>query len=314
MATLTPMAGPVIVDQPAVGNIRYGLFTAANGPLDLPRHAAIGGVTYVQEHCGQGHLLAAASCTNPTIPPFIDTCDGQAVGLPFQIEAGLKIGAVPYDAPEVERRARVRLADNAQYVAEQAFWGGNADVQPVLQRWEFNGNTNTAVPGIIDKTPTPGTPVTIEYGLGLLEDALAAYSFPGIIHARPLVAPYAAERSLAPIPIRAAKGSPLLPQLTPMGNVWSFGRGYSGNKPDNDATAPAAGTAYMVATGVTTVWLEPDVHVNPPNKEFDRVGNAWQTTAWQAGAITVDCVAFYVLIELDSMTRGTGTTTAGTLY
>lgn len=314
MATLTPMAGPVVVDQPPVGNIRYGLFTAANGPLDLPKHAEIGGVTYVQEHCGNAHLLAAASCSNPTVPPSIDGCDATAVGLPFQIEAGLKIGAIPYDSPEVERRARIRLGDNAQYIAEQAFWGGTADVQPVLQRTEFNGNTNTANPGIIDVTPTPGTPVTIEYGLGRLEDALAQYSYPGVIHARPLVAPYAVERSLAPYPVRQARGQQLLPQLTPMGNVWSFGRGYSGNKPDNDASAPAAGTAYMVATGVVTVWLSPDVHVNPPEREFDRSGNAWQTTAWQAGAITVDCVAFYVLIELDSMTRGTGTTVAGTLY
>lgn len=306
MATLTPMAGPVIVDQPPVGNIRYGLFAAANGPLDLPAHGEIGGVTYVQEHCGNAHLLAAASCSNPTIPASIDACDGQATGLPFQIEAGLKLGALPYDAPEVVRRARVRLGDNAQYIAEQAFWGGTADVQPVLQRWEFNGNTNTSVPGIQDVTPTPGTAVTIEYGLGLLEDALAQYSYTGIIHARPLVAPYAAERSLAPIPVRTTKGANLGVQLTPMGNIWSFGRGYSGKKPTDDSVTPAAGTAYMVATGATTVWLDPDVHVNPPDRTFDRVGNAWQTTAWQAGAITVDCVAFFVLIELDSMTRGTG--------
>ena len=308
MATLTPMAGPVIVDQPAVGNIRYGLFTAANGPFDMPEHGDIGGVTYVQEHCGNSHLWAAASCTGATVNGGllpIDGCDATAVGLPFQNVTTLKIGAVPYDATEVERRARIRLNDNSQYIAEQAFWGGTADVQPVLQRTEFNGNTNTANPGILDVTPTPGTAVTLEYGLAKLEDALAAYSYPGIIHARPLVASYAAERSLAPIPVRAAKGAVLLPQLTPMGNVWSFGRGYSGNKPDNDATAPAAGTAYLVATGVTTVWRDPNVYVSPPEKTFDRSGNAWQTVATQAMAITVDCVAFYVLVSLNAMTFAT---------
>lgn len=312
MAALTPMAGPVIVDQPAVGNIRYGLFAAANGPFDMPDHGDIGGVTYVQEHCGNSHLWAAASCSNPTVNGGVlplDACDLAAVGLPFQNIATLKIGAVPYDATEVERRARVRLNDNSQYIAEQAFWGGTADVQPVLQRGELNGNG-----GILDITPTPGTAVTIEYGVGLLEDALAAYSYPGIIHARPLVAPYAAERSLAPIPVRATRGATLGAQLTPMGNVWSFGRGYSGNKPNNDASAPAAGTAYLVATGVTTVWKDPNIYVSPPEKTFDRSGNAWQTAAQQAMAITVDCVAFFVLVELDSMTRGTGTTVAGTLY
>lgn len=311
MAALTPMTGPVYVPQPAVGNIRYGLFTAANGPFPMPAHAEVGGVQYLEEHCGQAHLLAAASCSNPTITAAaaLDGCDGTAIGLPFEVVAGIKTSAFPYDAAEVERRVRVRLSDNRQYVTEQAFWGGNADVQSVLQRAELNGGS-----GILDVTPTPGTPVTIEYGLGRLEEALAQYSYPGIVHARPVVAGYAAERSLAPIPVRAAKGSPLLPQLTPMGNVWSFGRGYSGNLPTNDATAPAAGTAYMVATGVTTLWEDPNVYVSPPEKTFDRSGNAWQTTAQQAMAITVDCVAFFVLIELDSMTRGTGTTTAATLY
>lgn len=311
MATLTPMTGPVIVNQPPVGNIRYGLFSAANGPYDMPDHGDIGGVQYVEEHCGSAHLWAAASCFSPTVNGGllpIDACDGTAIGLPFQAIASLKIGAFPWDSPEVERRARVRLGDNAQYVAEQAFWGGSADVQPALQRPELNGGS-----GILDITPTPGTAVTIEYGLGLLEDALAQYSYPGIIHARPVVSPFAAERMLAPTPLQLPKG-PTGVQFTPMGNVWSFGRGYSGHKPTDDSVAPAAGTAYMVATGVVAVWRDPAVHVNPPEKSFDRSGNAWQTTAQQAYAITVDCVAFFVLIALNSMTATTGPANTGTLY
>jgi len=310
MAYLTPMAGPVIVDQPAVGRIRYGLYTAANGPFDLPPHGAIGGVQYMQEHCGQGHLLAAASCGTPTIGiGTLDGCDATAVGLPFQAVAELKAGAFPYTAEEVERRVRIRLNDNEQFIAESAFWGGTADVQPVLQRAELNGGS-----GILDVTPTPGTAVTFEYGLGLLEDALAGYSYPGIIHARPVVAAYAAERSLAPIPVRADKGAVLPPQLTPMGNIWSFGRGYSGHKPTDDTVVPANGQAYLVATGAVTVWRDRDVFVNPPERTFDRSGNAWQTTAQRAMAITIDCVAFFVLVGLDAMTASTGAATAGRLY
>jgi len=307
MAALTPMTGPVYVDQPAVGNIRYGLFTAANGPFPMPDHGDVGGVQYLEEHCGQAHLLAAASCSSPTIAASttLDACDGTAIGLPFQVVAGLKAGAFPYDAAEVERRARIRLNDNAQYVTEQAFWGGNADVQAALMRPELNGS------GILDVTPTPGTPVTIEYGVGLLEDALAAYSYPGILHCRPIVTPYLVERQMMPLPQQKGLTGK---QYTPMGNVWSFGRGYSGNKPNNDATAPTAGTAYIAATGATTIWSDPRIFVSPPERTFDRSGNAWQTTAQQAYSITVDCVAFFVLVELDSMTRGTGTTTAATLY
>jgi hypothetical protein len=305
------MTGPVYVDQPAVGNIRYGLFTAANGPFDLPVHGAVGGVQYLQEHCGQAHLLAAASCTSPTITAgsTLDSCDSAAIGLPFQVVAGLKAGAFPYDAAEVERRARIRLDDNAQYVAEQAFWGGNADVQPALQRPELNGGS-----GIIDVTTTPGTPVTIEYGVALLEDALAQYSYPGILHARPIITPYLVERQMMPLPQRQARGLTGV-QYTPMGNVWSFGRGYSGNKPNNDSVSPSAGTAYIAATGAVTVWRDPQVYVNPPEKSFDRSGNAWQTTAQQAYATTIDCVAFFVLVELDAMTRGTGgASNSGAIY
>jgi hypothetical protein len=309
MATLTPMTGPVYVDQPAVGNIRYGLFSAANGPFPMPDHGAVGGVQYLEEHCGQAHLLAAASCSNPSIAvsTTLDACDGAAIGLPFDVVAGLKAGAFPYDAAEVERRLRIRLNDNAQYVAEQAFWGGNADVQPALQRAELNGNS-----GILDITPTPGTAVTIEYGVGLLEDALSAYSYPGILHCRPIVTPYLVERQMMPLPqTKSLTGR----QYTPMGNVWSFGRGYSGNKPNNDASSPAAGTAYIVATGAVTIWRDDNVFVTPPARTFDRSGNAWQANAQQAYATTIDCVAFFVLVELDSMTRGTGpAATTTTIY
>jgi hypothetical protein len=292
-----------------VGSIRYGLFSAANGPFDMPDHGDVGGVQYLEEHCGQAHLMAAASCSDPTVTiGTLDGCDGTAIGLPYQVVAELKAGAFPYDAAEVERRARVRLADNAQYVAEQAFWGGNADVQAALLRPEINGGS-----GILDITPTPGTPVTIEYGVGLLEDALAAYSYPGILHARPIVTPYLVERQMMPLPQRQAKGLVGV-QYTPMGNVWSFGRGYSGNKPNNDASAPAAGTAYIVATGAVTVWRDPRVFVNPPERAFDRAGNAWQTTAQQAYATTIDCVAFFVLVNLTAMTASTGAAIAGSLF
>jgi len=309
MATLTPMTGPVFVPQPNVGTIRYGLFTTANGPFPMPDHGDVGGVQYLEEHCGSAHLLAAASCSNPTIVAgtTLDGCDGTAIGLPFQVVAGLKAGAFPYDAAEVERRVRIRLNDNSQYITEQAFWGGNADVQPALQRPELNGGT-----GILDLTPTPGTPVTIEYGLGLLEDALSQYSYPGIIHARPVVSPFAAERMLSPTPLQLPKG-PTGVQYTPMGNTWSFGRGYSGNKPNNDASAPAAGTAYMVGTGAVTVWRDDKVWVNPPEKSFDRSGNAWQAIGQQAYAITVDCVAFFVLIALQAMTANSSTTPGTTV-
>jgi hypothetical protein len=298
MATLTPMAGPVYVPQPAVGTIRYGLYQAANGPFPMPDHGDIGGVQYLEEHCGQAHLLAAASCSNPTIlaGTTLDACDGTAVGMPFEVVAGIKTGAFPYDAAEVERRVRIRLADNEQFVAEQAFWGGNADVQPVLQQNSGNGVNGSN--GILDVTPTPGTAVSIEAGVGILEDALSAYSYPGVLHCRPSVTPFLAERNLMPRPEQGGRKTGAM--ATPMGNAWSFGRGYSGNQPKTEA-APAAGNAYIVGTGAVTIWRNDAIYVNPPERTFDRSGNAWQTTAQRAMAITIDCVAFFVLVSLAGM-------------
>lgn len=308
MAALTPMAGPVYVNQPNVGSIRYGLFAAANGPFDMPPHGDIGGVQYLEEHCGTAHLWPAASCSAATVNGGVfplDTCDGTAIGLPFEVVASYRMGTFPYNEDELTRRVRVRHQDNAQYVAEQAFWGGNADVGSVI---------GTAGHGftLSDVTPTPGTPVTIEYGLGLLEDALAQYSYPGVIHARPVVSPFAAERMLAPTPLQLPKG-PTGVQYTPMGNVWSFGRGYSGNKPSDDTVVPAAGTAYMVATGAVTIWRDPKIYTNPAYRSMDRSANQLQITAQQAYAITVDCVAFFVLIALEAMTATSSTTPGATV-
>lgn len=308
MAPLTPMTSPVYVEQPPVGSIRYGLWSAAVGPLPMPTHGEIGGVQYLEEHCGVGHLWPAASCSPATLNSGLfplDGCDGTAIGLPFQAIATYKSGPWPYSEEEFTRRVRVRHQDNAQYVTEQAFWGGNADVQSVLASSGL-GFTNS------DITPTPGTPVTIEYGVGLLEDFLAQYSYPGVFHARPLVSPYATERLLS-VPDKGSQAGSRK-YLTPMGNQWSFGRGYSGNKPNNEASTPTAGTAYIQATGVVTVWQDPKIFTNPVQRSMDRSANQYQVTAQQAYALTVDCVAAFVLVELDGMTRGTGTTTAATLY
>lgn len=307
MAPLTPLAGPVYVDQPLVGTIRYGLWSAATGPLKMPAHGEIGGVQYLEEHCGTAHLWPAASCSPATLNGGLfplDTCDGAAIGLPFEVVATLKMGPIPWSEAEIERRVRIRLNDNAQYVTEQAFWGGNADVASVVGTSNL-GFTNS------DITPTPGTPVTIEYGVALLEDFLSQYSYPGVFHARPIVAPYATERLLCVPDKGSMAGS--RKYLTPMGNQWSFGRGYAQAHPLT-GTPASAGQAYIQATGLVTVWFDETVYVNPVQRSMDRSANQYQVTAQQAYAVTVDCVAAFVLIELDGMTRGTGTTVAATLY
>jgi len=304
MATLVPMSGPIKVDQPNVGTIRYGLFSAAGGPLDLPAHGSLGGVYYDQEHCGQGHLWPSASCGTASSNKPMDACDGAALGMPFQVIASLQMGAFPWSEAEFTRRVRVRLQDNAQQIAEQAFWGGTADVGDVLRGTPSPNFTNKGFT-LTDKTPTPGTPVPLEYGVAILEDNLANYGYPGIIHARPIVSPFATERLLA-----IADGKPGTANnkyRSPMGNVWSFGRGYSGLNPSDGSaipgppTAPSVANAYLVGTGPVTVFRDPTVYVNPIFRTMDRTGNQLLAVAEQAYAMTVECVAYFVLVSLVGM-------------
>lgn len=298
MAPLTPLSGPVYVDQPPVGSIRYGLWAAAGGPFDMPHHAEVGGVQYLEEHCGQGHLWAAASCSSPTVNGGvkpIDPCDGTAVGLPFTALASLTMGAISWTQDEIARRVNVRLTDNAQQVCENAFWGGNADVADNWTTFVASGGTLT------DVTPTPGTAVSIELGVGLLENYIANYGYPGVFHAQPVVSPFATERLLS-VPNKSTLDSSQR-YLTPMGNRWSFGRGYSGNKPGANGTVPVAGTAYIAVTGPVNIWRG-QAYTNPIWQTMTRTTNPSNQVlaiAEQPYAITIDCTAAFVLINLAGM-------------
>ena len=294
MAALTPMTAPVYVDQPPVGTVRYGLMQAANGPLPMPAHGEIGGVQYLQQHCGAGHLWPAASCGTASSNKPLDVCDGVAIGLPFEVIASYKVGAFPRNEAEVEQAVRTRLADNAQFVVEQAFWGagGSADVADLL-------HTSGLTPA--DVTPVPGTAVPIEVGLGLLEQFMAAYSYPGIFHTTPLVSPFLTERLLS-VP-DGKPGSATSIYRSPMGNKWSFGRGYSGLHPVTGAAVPgtANANAYIVASGPVTVWRDDNVYVNPIYRAMDRQANQLIAIAEQAYAMTIDCLVGFVLVSLNGM-------------
>lgn len=276
------------VAQPPVGPSRYGLFMPANGPLDMPAHADISGITYEEEHCGAGFLWPAAQCaTVPDAKTFPAVCAGLAIGLPFVTAATWQVGPVGRDEAEFTRRTLVRLHDNEQLLVERAFWGGQTAPTAVPDVMATSGITP------VDVTPTPGTAVSIELGVGLLEDYLGTYGYQGIIHARPSVAPFATERRLS---IATAPGDTRNRYLDPLGNAWSFGAGYSGNKPD-DGTPPAAGKAYLVGTGAVTLWKGTE-HVNPPLRSMNRTTNQVLVLAERPWIAAIDCLIGYVLVNL----------------
>lgn len=290
MGLITGTGVGVVVPQPSVGNARYGLFAAANGPYDLPRHGDISGVTYEQEHCGQGFLWPGPQCPPPAQSKTFNPCDGFSTGLPFTIAATYQAGAIGHDEATFRQRVLTRLRDDSQRLVEMAFWGGRTAAPTVADVLSSQASAPT------DVTPVVGTPVSLELGIGLLEEYLATYSYRSVFHARPIVSPFATERRLS-LP-DGKPGAPGTRYLTPMGNVWSFGRGYSGNLPITPFTAPAAGTAYIVATGPVTLHRDPEPMVNPPYRSMDRVANQIMMLAEQVWTANIDCIAGYVLVNL----------------
>jgi len=289
----TPITGlgpGVVVGQPQVGAQRYGLFSASNGPLDMPPHGEISGVTYEAEHCGDGFLWVPASLNAPGQSKTFDGCNPFPYGIPFTVGATYHTSAIGRSEADMERLVRIRHADNQQAIVEQMFWGGRT-VAPLMADLLTGAGITMQ-----DVTPTPGTACPIEMGIGLLENYLATYPYRGVLHAQPIVSPFATERLLS-VP-DGKPGAAGTKYLSPMGNVWSYGRGYSGNKPDNAATVPVAGTAYIVATGPVSLWRDPTVYVNPPLRSMNRSTNEVFVLAEQAWAGTIECLIGYVLVNL----------------
>lgn len=280
----------VVVDQPAVGSLRYGLLSVANGPLELPAHGALSGLTYEAEHCGDGFLWPAAQC-----PPLDDEKDfdpgcALGIGVPYTVGATYQAGAIGHTEADLRRRALVRHRDNRQKLVEQEFWGGRTAAPVLTDVLNSSGLTITDLTG--------GTAVSIEDGLAALEEFLADYPYRGILHARPAVSVYATERLLS-----VPDGKPAGPNtryVSPMGNFWSFGRGYSGNNPDT-AVAPGAGEAYIVATGTVTNWAGPE-QINPLYRSMDRTTNQVYALVEQPWATAIDCLIGYALVTLDGTT------------
>lgn len=294
---VTPITGNgpgVYVDQPQVGAQRYGLLSAADGPYPLPPHAAISGVEYEAMHCGDGYLWPPASCAPPATAKVFDACNPMVWGSPFTLQATYQVSAIGRTEEQMRRTAETRLRDNQQALAEQMFWGGRT-VAPTMPDLLNVAVTSGAITAMTDVTTTPGTPESFTAGVGLLEDFLAQYPYRGILHARPRVSSFAAER-LQSVP-DGKPGAAGTKYLSPMGNVWSFGRGYSGNKPD-DATVPAAGSAYIVATGPVTFWNDPNINTNPPFRSMDRSSNTVYVLSEQAWVGAIECVIGYVLVSL----------------
>lgn len=269
--------GPLIAGPEPVGR-RYGLLSAAAGPIDLPPHGDGGGVRYVDVACGVAHSWPIACEAGELVSERKqfdpDNPTTEAVG--FTVYGALDCGSVGYSGSEFMRDTERRLVNGEQGAAERALWTGTSDVS----------GTPLGIPNFTDDaTPIAladeGDIAAVVSGLEEWIYTTQGYGYTAYIHAPVAVAAWAASLYLV------VKDGNLL--KTPYGSIWVFGGGYPGT--GAGGAAPPAGGQYIVVTGQTTVWRSADIFTSPVPQVLDRATNQYQLLSERQYAIGFDCFA-----------------------
>lgn len=278
---------PVLVEKPTPSQpLRYGIFQAANGPLELPTHARNGGLRYVHSLCaeGFGYEIECIGDQNSKAS-FFELGTETVTGLPFIVGATLQCGSVGYTFEELRAMTVARLVGVEQAMVEEIFSTSTFGQGPGL----------VAADGI---TTVTGAGDTVADVLSELERArycgftgnTAQYGVPGILHVA--------------IPVLNALKEAHLVEYgsdnrwrTPMGTIVSAGC-YANNDPAG--AAPADGVFWMYLTGQTTIWRTPDseIQVAPQEGSLDRTTNQYLMLAEREYVVTYECGGFAKAVTL----------------
>lgn len=263
--------GPVAVENPTPAAQRYGLFSAAVGPLPLPVHARGGGVWYRDRGTNMPDGMEVV-CESQSLT-FDAGCGALVTGVPFYVLATMSAGSVAMPQDEIRAVLMEQLFNNEQSVVENVFSDGLFG--------QANSLANNAT------APTALTAATgFQQALGRLDGWLASVtSRRGIIHVPATFNSY----FTADLGIYREGGR----YYTQMGNVVAFGN-YTGKTPAG--AAPAAGHTTIYACESTTVWRTPDndILVSPYEANLD-LGRFVTSTAAMNNQINAMALREYVV-------------------
>jgi hypothetical protein len=270
MVALIP---PVLLEAKPTPSVprRYGLLQAANGPLELPIHARIGGIQYVNETCGEGFGYEV-ECVDALDAKTFDSGLEIVTGVPFVVYSTILCGSVGYTQDEFNAMAASRLMSVEQTVVEQVFSSGDVGQAPSLAN-------NTPAATVIATGGVTAVDVVSE-----LENAIYCISQYGpnaFLHM-----PIAVINELVSQHLLSWDGTRW---RTPMGSIVSAGC-YSNLSPVG--VEPADGTFWVYATGQTTVWRSNDIFVAPVAGTLDRATNQQLILAEREYVVTWECAAY----------------------
>lgn len=251
----------VTVPAPEPLGKRYGLFTAAAGPLDLPAGRLGGGVQYEPVSCGAARRVPL-DCVDPDTPvtKTFDPGDDWTLGEGFVVYATMQCGSV--GAGDIESRLLRRLSNGSQSAVER----------------ELGERLNTAAAAVPAPVDTAASSVVGELEQWLYGDQ--QYGNVGYIHAPFRMASYLHRGTLLTTDTAGRI-------RTRMGTVVVFG-----DYPDD-------GNVFI--TGQVTLWRAADISVSPREQVLNRTNNNLYMLAEQEWAVAWDCAAGKTTYTLEGM-------------
>lgn len=251
-----------IVDAAQPRGLRYGLLTAATGPLELPPHALASGVRFKPVSCGTTHTYPISCPTDDPAEKVFDPATPYMEADSTAVYATLTCSRVGSTAAQMEADVRQRLANGEQTGAETLMAASLAAAAVVL-----------VAPDDMSASSAVGELEEWLYGVGG-----AAYGNVGFLHA----------------PVRYASDFGRHGLLIKDGAVWRTHLGtvvvFGGGYPDD-------GRIYI--SGSVTVWRAADVNVPPAEETWDRELNVFNLLAEREYAVAFDCVAASVGFDPD---------------
>jgi hypothetical protein len=269
MVALIP---PVQIELPSPTQpLRYGLFSAANGPFDLPVHARQGGLQYEHAMCGPGFGYEVECAPNLNTKPAGEPTE-VVTATPFVVATKIRCGSVGHTEADWRRLGVQQLKSIEQSQVEQIFSAGTFNADPSLANNADVVDVVTAAVSIVDV-------------IGVLEDSMysTGYGVPAVLH----------------LPFQLgerAKSEHLLDWdgtrwRTVVGTIVSIGD-YANLSPAG--AAPAAGTFWAYITGQTSIWrtADSDVFVAPIEGTFNRTTNQVDVLVEREYVVAFECGGF----------------------
>ena len=278
---MAALNGPVYVPAPNPVVPRYGLFSAATGPLDLPAHARQGGLQYELSTCALplGYTVA---CIESHAAKAVSGSVGTVTATPFVVYSSINcspVGLANWGQERVQQLLYQQLVAGEQSTVERLFSESTFGLSPGL-----GGATPAAV--------NLGNVGGIVRAFGTLESWLyARYGIPGVIHVPMLAASYVKGAHLV------EQDSPVSPWRTAPKSVVSFGN-YAGTGPTGQV--PAAGDTWIYITGQVAVWRTPDSELFVPSmgQIINRSTNVLNIVMEREYVVSYDCYIAAVQVTL----------------